>query len=163
MMRGKRRILILIVLVEVILGSLAVLSRATTFVYWDALIPEGTWIIYVKDVTGTPIRDAKVDLLSPETGKLAVAPSGPFDNYTGPGSVSSDSEGAIELRNALDLRYGGECWKLFWVWPIGDWPENGPGSLLLRILAPGYKPSTLLLRTLLSEDKLVVTLYKEAG
>jgi len=161
-MNRKRSIIILVIVLLAIGVLLTGLSWVTTYVAWVGRMPKGTWILYVKDVTGTPIHYAKVDFLSSRTGTLVATQGGPFDNCTGPGSVASDSDGAIELRNTKAFLYGGTYWKLFWVWPIGACPDMGPRAIVLRISAQGYKPSTLDMTTVLSQDKLVVTLYNKA-
>jgi hypothetical protein len=148
-----------------VVGLAAGVSWATTRVAWDATMPRGGWAVRVQNEQGSAIPNASLSLLLPKTGKIVsygVADSdgsaGPFDNYTGPGSVTAGADGVVSLRNTRGLRYGGEYWKLFWIWEIGT--TRGPESLLVQVSAPRHQAARIPAQDLLSAKEIILKLRR---
>lgn len=148
-----------------LVGLLILSSWATTHILWDGRMPIGQWFLHISDEMGRPIPDAAMEIISPKGRSLStpgVESSGPFDNYAGPGSLASDSQGVIMLRNIRELPYGGSCWKLLWIWPIGACPAQSPGSLIVRINSQGHEPAATTIETILSQGHVALILHTKS-
>ena len=164
-MAGDSMRIVVMAVVCLLVFGLAAVSRVTSRATWTARMACGEWAIRVQDEQGDAIPDASLRVVHPETGETlsyGAARSdgaiGPFDNYTGPGSVTAGADGVIRLRNTRRLRYGGEYWKLFWIWIVGADPGKGPHSLLLELSAPGHESARVSVNDVWSAKETVLKL-----
>jgi len=140
------------------------LSWLTTHLTWIGTMPLGEWTIRVHNRQGIALGDAYLTLVSKTGEPLSYGagasglPTGPFDNYTGPGSVRADHDGVLSLRNTRARKYGGSCWKLLWIWRIGSDPYTGPLTLVIEISAPRYKAARVSVRELFSQKEITIAL-----
>jgi hypothetical protein len=100
------------------LGVAALASYLTTERTWDGGFPSGEVRIRVIDANGNPVKGAVLRVYHGGTRDLAH--KCPLDNHL-PGQelVSDDTGQMTALRARGGLQFGGRCWYLLWVIPIG--------------------------------------------
>lgn len=157
----------------IIAGSLVAVTAAVGWwsvnsIHWQGRMPTGEWTILVRDGSGQPVVNAAVTMISVTSSPLAYETDsdgrakGRFDNYTGPGSVTSGSDGSIHLRSTRGGWIGGEGREIFWCCRSGEWPDD-PTPDVLWLTAPGYDATTVSINTLYSEGEMTVTLLRNRG
>jgi hypothetical protein len=143
-------------------GVLGVLSWATQM-HWKGSFGPGDWSICVRDNQGRPVPGVHVEYLSARDDRFVTFPADGevvgkeiFDNYSGPDSVVSATDGIIRLYNTRDRRYSGTEWRLFWIWPVRTGPA--PRESRLRLFAGGYESVTVKTGDLVSNGRIDVVL-----
>ena len=110
-----------VLLDAVVTGLLLLASYLTTAISWDGGFPCGQIRVCVVDESGAPVPGVSLRVVEPVSGRWR----GLFplqENQTG-GEMVSDANGVVTC-HSLGLGFGGSCWDLFWVIPLGT--RRGP-------------------------------------
>ena len=101
-----------------ILGLTAVASYLTTCMVWDGGFLSGEIRIDIRDPQGQPISGAVLHVYRARTRQLAL--KYPLANHDSATGLASDAGGRIIAVQERDgLQFGGRCWHLFWIIPMG--------------------------------------------
>jgi hypothetical protein len=153
MSKKKIRCLILAVISLPLLG---IISYLTTHICSVGVLPKGVWRIKLVDSESQPISGAKLILDFPDYNPSAHYI---FENYKGPGSITSDQNGILVLENTKSRGTGNTSWDLFWIYPIGG--NTHPASRrYVLISAPGYETVALSPEEIFEKEDFIVRLKK---
>ncbi|GAA5496325.1 hypothetical protein Rhal01_02508 [Rubritalea halochordaticola] len=110
----------------VCLALLAGLSYLSTSAFWDGSYPAGIYEVRLIDSDGKPIQNQPVRLINSYDDSISYGY--PVHNFSMDTPLITDEHGIVTLiRPESGLEFGGERWKLFWIFEFGS---KGPNFLI---------------------------------